>query len=840
MNRAQRILLCLTLLVSFSSFAQKGGLFGKVTTPDGLPLGQISITLVDTRIGTQTDENGVYAIRNLKAGTYTVQVSFTGSVRETKSVTVGESPVEMNFSITPETKQLEEVIVETGKIMNRAASTSNKLSLSNLETPQIVHSISSVVLRKQNAMTLEDAMKNAPGVTKLWDATSRPDGGSFFVSRGFQTSTKVRNGVANIVNTNVEMANLERIEVIKGPSATMFGSIISSYGGLINRVTKKPYFKEGGYADVSYGSYNFYRASADANFVLTKDKLAARINVAGQNQDSWQDAGFQRSYIIAPSILYKPNNKLSVNVDAEIVGSKGNGNGGNFLFVLTPSMVNGPLRQMLGQMLPPAQVDAIMSQAPQTFKQAFGTDRVDEFKTSYDRSFLNDDIYATTQSNAFFGEVNYKFSRHWNAQSVITYSNSHNSGYTSYQYLIPNYVGNFINSLQTGVPNFGTPGHDSLGRMVWNPVGSTKTFNFQQNFSSDYQWGKVRNRAVAGFDFAYYRSLVIYNRYYGSLYGVPYPDLFDIVDINGQSPKMNQFNKENVLNAFATRPGGTLPYDQESSVYSGYINNVTNITDYVIVSAGVRVDHFKNKIMDQGQTKWSPKVGLILMPLKEQLTVFANYQNSFTNKFGGDKNNKPFNPEEANQVEFGAKYNLFKNKLTGSVSYYNVKVKDVIRMDLSDPMFNIQDGEQHSKGIEAEIVANPYIGWTILFGYGYNDSKYVKADADVEGLRPVGTGPRNTANFWTNYTFTKNTLKGLGIGVSANYAGEANAVNQHPDGALILPAYSVIGAHVTYDTKRYRLGVKVNNITDKEYWMGWSNYIPQMRRQLIGTIAVKF
>ncbi len=841
-------LLFLFLLITLASIgvvAQQASIHGRVTSSGDQPVSFITVTLLNTKWGTMTNDNGEYEIGNIRPGTYTLQLSYTGDIRKTEQITLATGArSELNFSIAEASKDLEEVIVETKKIMNRAAATANKIPLTDLETPQIVHSISGVMLRKQNAMTLEDAMKNAPGVLKLWDATSRPDGGSIFVSRGFQVTTKVRNGLPNIVNTNVEMANLERIEVIKGPSATMFGSIVSSYGGLINRVTKRPSFeKTGGYVDASYGSYNFYRFSGDANFVVVKDKLAARINAAGQNQDSWQDAGFQKSYIIAPSVLYKPNSRLTVNIDAEIVGSKGNSNGGNFMFIVPPSTINGALSGLLLQQgLTPDQVAAVMSQAPQTFKQAFGTDRVNELKTSYDRSFLSDEVYPTTQSNAIFGEANYKISKHWTSQTAITYSNSRNKGYSAYQYLLPNYLAYFINSMMTtGQPAFGPAGHDSLGRMVWNPDGKTNTFDIQQNFISDYQFGKIRNRAVIGLDYAHYKSFVTYNRFYGTLFGVvPYPDLFDVVAINGSSPKMADFNKANVENAFATRPPGTLEYNQKNRVLSAYLNNVTNLTDYLIVSAGVRVDNFQNELLDEDQTKWSPKFGLVFMPVKDRLTVFANYQNSFTNKFGADKNNKPFVPEEANQKEVGIKYSLFQNKLTGSISYYDILAKNIIRTDISDPMFNIQDGEQKNKGVEVEVVANPVIGWTILLGYGYNDSKYVKAEADVEGLRPVGSGPFNMANFWTNYTFTKTAVKGLGIGLSLNYSGESYAVNQRPDGQLILPSYTVLGAHISYDTKWFRVGLKLNNITDEHYWMGWTNYIPQMRRQVIGTVAYKF
>ncbi len=92
-------------------------------------------------------------------------------------------------------------------------------------------------------------------------------------------------------------------------------------------------------------------------------------------------------------------------------------------------------------------------------------------------------------------------------------------------------------------------------------------------------------------------------------------------------------------------------------------------------------------------------------------------------------------------------------------------------MDLSSPNFQIQDGDQQSKGVELEIVANPVIGWTILLGYGYNNSKLRKAMQMWKVSRPVASGPEHTANFWTNYTFTKTALKGLGLGISLNYAG---------------------------------------------------------------------
>jgi iron complex outermembrane receptor protein len=115
---------------------------------------------------------------------------------------------------------LEEVSLQTKSILNKTNTNANKINIGFMESSQIYNSVSSVVLEKQIATSIEDAMRNIPGVIKLWDATGRTDGGSFFTSRGFYTSVRARNGLANIAATNVDMSNIDRVEVIKGPSAT--------------------------------------------------------------------------------------------------------------------------------------------------------------------------------------------------------------------------------------------------------------------------------------------------------------------------------------------------------------------------------------------------------------------------------------------------------------------------------------------------------------------------------------------------------------------------------------------------------------------------------------------
>src|SRR5690606_21318225 len=141
-------------------------------------------------------------------------------------------------------------------------------------------------------------------------------------TRGFISQSSLRNGILGRVTSTVDAINLERLEIIKGPSATLFGSSLTSYGGAINRVTKKPFEQFQSEISVAGGSNDFHRVSADINAPLTKDnQLLFRLNTAYNYEGSFQNVGFQKSFAVAPSLLYQPNDRLSISLDAELFTS---------------------------------------------------------------------------------------------------------------------------------------------------------------------------------------------------------------------------------------------------------------------------------------------------------------------------------------------------------------------------------------------------------------------------------------------------------------------------------------------------------------------------------------
>ncbi|MBX9853684.1 MAG: TonB-dependent receptor [Cytophagaceae bacterium] len=221
---------------------------------------------------------------------------------------------------------------------------------------------------------------------------------------------------------------------------------------------------------------------------------------------------------------------------------------------------------------------------------------------------------------------------------------------------------------------------------------------------------------------------------------------FDTIQKNGTISNYSNFNRDN-LNATLQNGFWTWPYEFKTTTYSAYVSDVINLTNNIIASAAIRVDHFANMgsfneatgkyTGEYYQTAFSPKFDLVFQPVKDKVSLFANYQNGFTNKTGKDFEGKIFKPEQANQVEGGVKLDAFKGKLSSTISYYHIQVKDLVRPYAANPTLSIQDGTQLSKGFEAEVIANPINGLNIIAGFSYNDSKLEKADADIEGRRPA-------------------------------------------------------------------------------------------------------
>jgi iron complex outermembrane receptor protein len=798
--------LILSFLTDFTAFGQQNGILkGVILTSDGQGAPSVAVALENTSKGDITDSRGAFELRNIRPGNYTLVTSFVGlqTQRVEVIVSAGETTELPSIILHEDAQELNEIIIsgaKTNPFQERESEYVSKLPLENLENAQVYSTITNELLTQQLVFSVEDAVRNAPGLQKMWEATGRGgDGGAYYNSRGFILQSQLRNGVAGNVTSRIDAANIESIEVIKGPSATLFGSTLSSYGGLINRVTKKPYETFGGELAYSTGSFGFNRISLDINTPLDKSKdVLFRLNTAYNYQGSWQDNGFEKGYVIAPVISYKLNERLSITFDAELYS--GSNTGRPFIFFYYP--------------------------APD-----LGVSRADELGIDYDRAYSANDLFQVSKSNNFFLQANYKISDAWTSQTNFTSTYSFSDGPLPYYYLVPN-------SVVTGDPT--ATGSDYLTRAVQATSNSEMNVKeFQQNFIGDFTLGNIRNRMVIGLNVFTQNSNQLF-------YGMD----FDIIPKSGVIPNYEKFNRDKLDSALQNGAPWTWPYRFKTNTLSAYVSDVVNLTDNLIASVGLRIDHFDNKgsynmasgeyTGDYTQTALSPKFGLVYQPVNKVLALFANYQSGFRNVNGTDYEGKTFTPEQANQVEVGVKADAFSGRLTTTLSYYDITVRDMVRPYAENPNFSIQDGTQHSQGVEFELIANPVAGLNIVAGLAYNESKYEKSEDDVQGRRPTTAMSPFASNLWISYQLRSGAMQGFGAGFGGNYASDNKILNSNYYGEFVLPAYTVLNATLFYEQPKFRIGVKVDNLSNKQYWIGYTTMNPQRPRSVVGSISFKF
>ncbi|MDF3887041.1 TonB-dependent receptor, partial [Cupriavidus basilensis] len=163
------------------------------------------------------------------------------------------------------------------------------------DIPQTVNVVTAEVMRDQHATSIQDALKNVPGVS-----FSTGDGQRDQVSiRGFSAiADQFVDGIRDDALYFRDLSNVDRIEVVKGPAAVLYGR--GSSGGLINRVTKKPGLDVTDLA-LSYGSWQSRRAEADVGRVVN-DAAAWRITGAVEKGNSYRDQQFIDRFAVAPSL----------------------------------------------------------------------------------------------------------------------------------------------------------------------------------------------------------------------------------------------------------------------------------------------------------------------------------------------------------------------------------------------------------------------------------------------------------------------------------------------------------------------------------------------------------
>ncbi|ULA64135.1 MAG: Ferrichrome-iron receptor [Nitrospira sp.] len=196
------------------------------------------------------------------------------------------------------------------------ATTATKTDTPIMETPFSVQVVPQQVLKDQQTTRLDHALNNVSGVF----ANQSFGLVESFTIRGFDTFDYYREGTrfqsALTQTGRREMANLERIEVLKGPASILYGRI--QPGGMINLVTKKP-LEESYYSiQQQVGSYDFYRTALDATSKLNESgSLRYRFNLSSENKGSFREFVDDKKLFIAPVVQWTVSERTQITFDGE-------------------------------------------------------------------------------------------------------------------------------------------------------------------------------------------------------------------------------------------------------------------------------------------------------------------------------------------------------------------------------------------------------------------------------------------------------------------------------------------------------------------------------------------
>jgi iron complex outermembrane receptor protein len=258
----------------------------------------------------------IATVRVTQQDANTIRISVAGTDKPpTSEVTLKAG--EFAYSLNPEADEPDEEIVVTGqqdgyRVPN--ATTATKTDTPIRDIPASIQVIPQEVIRDQNATSIREVVRNVSGVTFSTSAGNRAEQ---FIARGFGAE-RFLNGFREdffSTRTQTELANIDRIEVLKGPASVLFGQANPS--GIINFVTKQPLRDPFYNVSFTAGSFSFYRPTLDFSGPLTADRtLAYRLNIAYENAGSFRDRVQTERFFVAPTLTWQisPDTRIGLEV----------------------------------------------------------------------------------------------------------------------------------------------------------------------------------------------------------------------------------------------------------------------------------------------------------------------------------------------------------------------------------------------------------------------------------------------------------------------------------------------------------------------------------------------
>lgn len=661
---------------------------------------------------------GITEISVVQVDDNSIRVTIAGE-KQAPAAEVIPSQENLVLNVTPEAstaqtqpdedEEIEILVTGEGEDDNYFVPDANTATRTNtpiLDTPQSVQVIPQEVLEDQQVNRLDEALRNVSGVT--FGGTSLGRRLEFSI-RGFEDAPILRNGFRQFgADIFQETANLERIEVLKGPASVLYGEI--EPGGLINLVTKRPTSTPFYEIQGQFGNRSFISPSIDFSGPLTADgNLLYRLNALYRSSDDIQDvdSNIERFYI-SPVVTWKIGDRTDLTFELEYLNEE------------RPPNFGVPA---IGDEIADIPFDRITNEPDDFGEEEFilaGYDLEHRFNDNWKLR----NAFRFTKQNALL-EVAYPFEIDEETGTVTRFWAAQPQEGESY-------------SLQT----------NAVGEFATGTVDHELVFGVDLNLTKDNFNDQIR------LDDSNPLELNLFDPAYGTAPRPDFDELPLISDRETETRRLGVFIQDRVSfsDSFFLLTG--LRYDTVEQIVSN------DPTDFEPTSTETT----------QNNDALVPRVGVVYKPI-EEISLYASYSQSFTPNLETTSDGEALEPERGEGFELGVKSELLEGQLFATLAYFNITKQNVASEDPDDPFSVVATGEQSSQGIELDVSGEISPEWKVIASYAYIDAEVTEDNAIEVGNR-LFNAPEHSASLWTTYEIQQGNLQGLGFGVGFNFVGE--------------------------------------------------------------------
>lgn len=586
------------------------------------------------------------------------------------------------------------------------------------EIPQSIDTIEDDTLAENGIVRLVDALDLNASV-----ARQNTLGGLFdaFAVRGFAGDENLPTGyLVNGFNGGRgfggqrDTAGIEQIEVLKGPSAALFGR--GEPGGTINLVTKQAKIGDSfGNVAMQYGSFDRYRGEADLNVAVT-DNLSVRLIGYVEDANSFRDTVEESRWGFLPSIglALGENTRLTYDLEktrVEVPFDRG-------IVVLDNDFDTVPRERFLGE---PGDGDHI----------------------------------ARAEGHQL--RLQHDFGSNWSALIGASIRDTLLTGFSSDPELAGSRQLVFTNG-------------QSLSRQRRSRLYDSQQVVIRGEISGEFDTGALSHRILIGADYDQFENFQDFRRVRPpSVSSNPNEQAAYVIDIlnpvYGRFPLPTPLPQNNRLDVQESI--GFFVQDQIELTDRLQIRLGARYDDFSLRT----VNNITSVTSDRSDSRISPQAGLVF-EISEPVTLYAAYSEGFRANIGTDVSGAIFNPEISISYEAGAKLSLLDGAITGTFTLFQLEKENVLASDINNPGFSVAIGEARSRGVELDLNGRLPGDVEFLLSYAYVDAESRSSVLDpnfsfvIEPGDPLINIPDHTLNAQLSKRFSLGNRKAkLGAGV---------------------------------------------------------------------------